>query len=374
MRSPALFALCAVLALAGALVAVWRSPAPDAERSGVGGHAAPVGTPRSAALREPLAPHLRALVSEAQLAGDRGDHLRAVELAERVLAVVPDEPVALAIRGSCLIGAEGDLDRAIALAPLPWMLRNRATLRSRRRDWPGVLADLERFLRDEPPTALVLAQRGEARLKHGGDLAGALEDAAAAIRLDARSAPAWRLLAHARRTQGEREGAFAAMRKAVSIDAEYLPAAEELGAMCVEAGDADEALRLLDAVVARDPDRALARGARGTALMFKGRQPEAVEDLARAAALQPEDPSWAANLASAHLRAAAWSEACAAAERALAVAPDHVIALRARGLGREALGDLDGARADLERVAALDPRRTESDMALREALARLRAR
>src|SRR5690606_16081956 len=97
---------------------------------------------------------------------------------QEALALTPDAPEWLGLRGTLRDGAAGlaDLDRAIELEPAAWLHAERAERRFARGDLAGARTDLDRCLALAPRTAPVLML--SARVAAAGrDLTRALRDA-----------------------------------------------------------------------------------------------------------------------------------------------------------------------------------------------------
>lgn len=129
------------------------------------------------------------------------------------------------------------------------------------------------------------------------------------------------------------------------------------------AGDAVRAfgaVTLALTLAPQDPDLFVDRS---VILAAQGRYREALEDLDRALALDPD------RVEALVLRAAALRHldevvaARAAVERALLLAPDHPEALLERGILRQLAGDSAGARGDWRRVLAAAPDSVAADLA-----------
>jgi len=103
-------------------------------------------------------------------------------------------------------------------------------------------------------------------------------------------------------------------------------------------------------------DRAIAAGS-------LGRYPEALADLDRVVAANPNRAEAWAFRAAALRRMDRREDARAAADRALALDPDHPEALLERGILRQAAADPDGARADWLRLLRIAPDSAAADLA-----------
>ena len=109
-----------------------------------------------------------------------------------------------------------------------------------------------------------------------------------------------------------------------------------------------------------DPDLLVGHA---TAAVRLGRDAVAIADLDRALALDPRRVDAWALLASAHRGVGAFDDAGRDVDAALRLDGDDPDALLERGLLRQHSGDLDGARADWERLMSLSPDSPVSDLA-----------
>ncbi|MGI5273920.1 tetratricopeptide repeat protein [Nonomuraea sp. CA-218870] len=260
----------------------------------------------------------------------------AIDLAERDLA--PHHPIhrlvlranrarLLAMRGD-LEAALADLDAAVAADPgYPDHYVDRGNLLYRLGRREEAEADYESAMRAGPPFPEPYYNRSETRYARG-DMAGALADLDHAIELDPGFTDAY----------VNRAGLLVALEEfdRARADARRDPGnpflLSVLGQIESARGDLVEARKAFDSALERAPDLAVAWAGRGALAFEEGDAHAAVADLTRAIELQD------------------------GAE----VRFNRAYALRS-------LGELDAARADLRRAAALDP----GDEQIRQALAEL---
>jgi len=127
------------------------------------------------------------------------------------------------------------------------------------------------------------------------------------------------------------------------------------------AGEAAMAAAALDRALALNPNAAKAWMVRGGIHALSNQHEAAIEALERARRLSPFDPYtffYAVNIAVAHLAARRFEQAIEWAARALHDRPRLVIAMRLKVVALAHLGRLDEARAELDRVLAIDPKLT----------------
>jgi adenylate cyclase len=194
----------------------------------------------------------------------------------------------------------------------------------------------------------------------------AVSAAEEALRRDPDYAFAHAVLAHARSLlaregEGPVESADAAMRRALSLDADDPLIHCCHGAVSGNLGRTEEGARAWERALALDPNNAAARAGLGIAQIYLRRPEAALANIAAAERRSPRDPlayHWMANRALANAALGRWDEALAAAEEAVARNGSQVgyavlAAARARAGRAEAARD---AYAELERrVPGLDP-------------------
>ena len=155
---------------------------------------------------------------------------------------------------------------------------------------------------------------------------------------------------------GDRAKARALLEEAVIVDATLVPPHVFLGAICNEDGDIECAKREVDAVLALDPDNALA--VRLAYDMAVARDDDEVE-LELAAKLVEVDPDYAAEVlfrrGVEHYEASLYEEAAGLMGLVLQVRPDEPKAVFFLGMAFFNKGDREAARTTLERFIELAP-------------------
>jgi adenylate cyclase len=127
------------------------------------------------------------------------------------------------------------------------------------------------------------------------------------------------------------------------------------------AGDAAMAAAALDRVLALNPNAAHAWLVRGHIHAQRNQPEQAIELIERARRLSPFDPYtffYANTIAVAHFAARRFEQAIEWADRALHERPRLVPAMRVKVAANAHLGRLDAARAELNRLLAIDPKLT----------------
>jgi len=356
------------------------------------------------------------------------DHHMAGRLAEaetlyaRILDAMPDQPDALHLRGMlaaqtgrteealALIGAAirhrpdahgfhanrakvlaasgrndaaaAQLHRALALQPDDadaWV--QLAGVSSKRDDDDATIAALSRTVALVPADAemrghlaLRLYERGRARLE-GGQAALALPDLARAAALAPPDAELLFQLANARAMTGDRAGALAVYRRTLALAPDHPGALRNQGVVAGHAGRLDEAIPTLARAHRLTPEDTTLPGLLAARLRERaglrrtaGRVADALDDLTRAAAL---DPSHAEVH---HDRAAALEdldrpdEALAARRRSLALDPAFVRGWHDLGHALEGAFRFSEAMAAYRRVLRIAPDVAETHVGLASVL------
>ena len=166
-------------------------------------------------------------------------------------------------------------------------------------------------------------------------------------------------LALAAQADGDKAGALRLARRAATLAPDDDQAGVVLAEVLRAQGRDDEAVAVLDPLVARSPMGGSAGRLlflRGAAHERSGRWTQAEADLKRALQLRPDDPEVLNYLAfgwadrGLHLK-----EALAMLEKASAARPDQGSVLDSVGWARFRMGDMRGALRDLEKAVALEP-------------------
>jgi Flp pilus assembly protein TadD len=189
----------------------------------------------------------------------------------------------------------------------------------------------------------------------GAQLERANAEFLAAQRFNAARPEAHLALGNFAAARGEAAAAMAAYGQALEIDAGFAHAAVNLADVHRALGDESNAEATLRAALARDPSLAAAHHALGLALVRQSRLPEALNELATAATLAPEEPRFAYVHAVALFSAGRTTEALAALDAALARYPDDIEMLFAAASYRAEIGDVAGALVYARRLQALEP-------------------
>jgi tetratricopeptide (TPR) repeat protein len=145
----------------------------------------------------------------------------------------------------------------------------------------------------------------------------------------------------------------AAARRRVALDHGSKPA--ERGEVRREVRQYDDALGDLDRAVALNPDSVLAWYHRGEAHRLLGRHEEAIADFDRALRLDPDDGDSLESRGYSKRRLQRYDDALADFDRALTLKPDSAFAWYHRGLTHRLMGRHVEAIADFDQAVALNP-------------------
>ena len=191
--------------------------------------------------------------------------------------------------------------------------------------------------------------------RDGGDLAAAAAALSRAAELSGGSAEIRNSLGNVLESMGRLDEADREFAAAIAAQPSYLPAWINRGRVASARGAHDFAIETLERACRMDPRSSLALVTLGNACRRAGRHAEAVAPLRRAAQLDPARAAPRLGLGLALRSLGRAQEAIAeyeAAERAGAKAPQL---LESRAAAWAELGDLDRARADLERLTTQHP-------------------
>jgi S1-C subfamily serine protease/lipoprotein NlpI len=219
-----------------------------------------------------------------------------------------------------------------------------------------------------PADAAALCRRG-AVFTRARQYDRAVADFDAALRLDAKFAPAWAERGRADYLQGDDASAVRDCTRAVELDAKSAAAHAWRAAALSRGGDQKKALADADAAVAADPNHAAARAVRGNVRRLLGDLDGAQDDCNEAVWLDRKLP--AAYLYRGAVYAAKDDQEKAVADftQALRLDPRLAEAYRRRGDVHWAKSDTAAALADYTQASSLDPRDTAAQHGLGRALA-----
>jgi tetratricopeptide (TPR) repeat protein len=144
-------------------------------------------------------------------------------------------------------------------------------------------------------------------------------------------------------------------RRILATEPRHFDSLHLLGVIFLQRGDAEAAVRQIDAALKVEPQHSLALNNRGNALQYLQRFDEALTSYDRALAIRPDDAEALTNRAAALTALRRYDEALAGCERALALRPDLADAHVNRGNALHALRRLTEAVSAFDRALALRP-------------------
>ncbi|HVY34382.1 MAG TPA: tetratricopeptide repeat protein [Caulobacteraceae bacterium] len=185
-----------------------------------------------------------------------------------------------------------------------------------------------------------------------GEHAQAVEQARAALAIDPRCGPAWRIAALALEGQGELVQALEAHQSSLALEGESADLLEDLGRLSLDLGMADVAVQLLARALAADPASPHLTAQLARALAGGHDYSQAIEVLRAAIAADVENAFLWNALGAVLLQQGDAANALTFFEQALSLAPDLIEPLYNRAGAKLDLDDLAGALADCD--AALE--------------------
>jgi serine/threonine protein kinase/Flp pilus assembly protein TadD len=213
-----------------------------------------------------------------------GEDIRAVNSYGVCIALAPQAPWPHFNRGLAHLRlrdfgpAAADFDRALALKPdLAEAYVNRALARQGLKDHAGAVEDLTRALEHGASATRVYFMRARAR-ERAGDREGARRDHEEGLRREPTDEKSWVARGLAR-LGAEPERALEDFDRALALNPRSRPALQNKAhALAERLGRTEEAVRVLDTVVALYPDYTPARSSRGVLHGRLGRRDDALRD------------------------------------------------------------------------------------------------
>lgn len=282
-----------------------------------------------------LAPnHPQAKFIEAQIAFQKADFKTAKEVAQQLLKVAGDNPKALQLAGAIefqsnsFVQAEAYLSKALQLAPelaLAQRLLIMTHLRSGHAD--KALSALQPMLAKSVVDPALLPIAGQVYLQNG-DAKKAQEYFAKAARLDPKDPKKRTALALAQFRDGQVDSAMGELQDIAASDA---GTTADMALISAHLGrkDYDKALKAIDALEKKQPDKPLAANLRGRTLLAKRDSAGARKSFERALSIDPTFFAAVSGLASLDLADKKPDDAKKRFEAVLARDPKHVQSLLA---------------------------------------------
>lgn len=245
----------------------------------------------------------------------------------------------------------GELDRKAVAVPADQVL--------------SVVAAARKAIHEHPDSAQAYLDLGIA-LRSGGDRQGAFEAINKALTLDSSLADAWLqkglILIDG---GGTLKAATVYFQKAVEGNPQSVPARIELSAMLFRSGDFPGARAQIEAVLRLEPNNAGALGGLGFLELQQGELPAAIENFRKAMALRAHYPEAEQNLGNALMRRGDWAGAKKAFEQALKDEPDTIPAVYGLATVLRHLGDPAEAQKNYAKAKSM--------LGMTQALARAQA-
>ena len=238
--------------------------------------------------------HLNALHMLGVIAGQRGDHQRALELLNKVIAIDPLLPAAFyhlgTVRENLQHYAEAlrDYDRALTLkADYVQAYNKKANVLTALKQYDEALHCYDQAIRIRPDFAEAHNNRGLLRMEldqHEASLA----DFDAAIRLNPRNADLHYNKGNALQALKQFNKALTCYEAAISLRRDYVKAYCNHGTVLQELKQYEAALKSYDTSIAIDPDHAESYRNRGTILSILNQYPTALLNYRKAMELAPD--------------------------------------------------------------------------------------
>lgn len=278
----------------------------------------------------PRHPQTMYFAANVALLGKELDQAR--EITQQLLRVAPDNPRVLQLAGAVefergsLLQAEDHLGRAVGRAPGLDVARRLLALVHLRRSEPGkALTVLQPLLERPDAGAAVWSMKAQAHVQQGE-----LQEAEAAFAQAAKADPddprTQAALAVSKVLRGDTDAGLAQLRS-LTADADSSVADLPLIATLVRKRDYDGALKAIDVLEAKQPDRPVAANLRARVLLAQGDREAAVRAFERALQIQPSFFPAAAALAQIALADKRPQDAQAIVDKVLAADPKNSQAL-----------------------------------------------
>jgi tetratricopeptide (TPR) repeat protein len=296
----------------------------------------------------------------------RTKHAAVVERAPDASVNRPPEPPA-----PPAVPAQAETKGAIAVAtPADAEIKRRARdeielgeLSLKRGDRSRAIEHFSTAIHLDPTDIVPLLKRAEVyRVEEVGNWAGAIADAAAAMRLDARNIRALDTLAYASNRIGDNRTAVNAATEILRLDSRYMEAYALRGSAYLGLKEPDHAIVDFDKVLGDNPKRIWPTYGRGTAYEAKGDLVRAQADFGRAIQLDGKIPLFWLARGGVRIRQGDDKGGLADLDQAMNVsgAKDRYSTVYSRA-GIESAGSLiDQAIADYSELIQLDRKRVEA--------------
>ena len=216
------------------------------------------------------------------------------------------------------------------------------------------IATFSDAIRLDPKSALAFRGRGNAHAKKG-DSVRAIADFNEAIRLDPKNALAFIDRGDAYTNKGDNDRAIADYNQALRLDPKSALAVSDRGVAYAYKGDNDRAIADFNEAIRLDPKSAHAFRNRGVAYVNKGDHDRAIADFNEAIRLDPKSALAFRNRGVVYAYKGDNDRAIADYNEAIRLDPKNALAFRDRGVAYTNKGDNDRAIADFNEAIRLDP-------------------
>lgn len=244
------------------------------------------------ALRK-VSPHgIQTLYFDTLLAFRAKDYKHAQELAQQLMKAAPNSLLSLQLAGAIelqvksLVQAEAHLTKALAIAPQSPMVRRLLTVTYLQSSQPAkALTVLEPMLKNDVQDAAVNAMAGEVYLRNG-DVAKAEEYFGKAAKQDPKNSRARTALALTHMAGGQADEGLAELQSVAASDT-GVSADLAIIATQLRRKQFDQALKAIDALEKKQPDKPLAANLRGRTLLAKQDVAGARKSFERSVSIDP---------------------------------------------------------------------------------------
>jgi tetratricopeptide (TPR) repeat protein len=335
-----------------------------------------------------------ALRGQAAILGRKGHNQEAADALTHVIALSPGDALSYEWRGFAYSQLR-DYDKALAdladaarLNPgRPEPLASRAEILLGLRRYDEALADIDKLIAAQPGNAYAHALRGgalkglgrpdearaeldrsieigpspqayleRAELDSPDQREQSLADIDAALKLNPKFIPAYRIRAAYLMKDKNFDGAIEAIDSAIAIEPDAIDLLIERSEIYRQKGDTDRAIGELDAILARHPDAAVALNNRCWYRGIAGKEFDAaLADCDAALKIQPDSAAALDSRGFVHLKAGQTTDAIADYDAALKIAPKQAASLFGRGVAELRAGNADAAQGDLAAARAANP-------------------
>ncbi len=210
---------------------------------------------------------------------------------------------------------------------------------------------------EEDPMIEGLLQSGRDALRQD-NLPLAIEYFIEVIERDENNVAALYNCGRAYRLMGDNQKAIEYSRRAVEADTGRLYVHQNLGYAYEAAGDIDNAITEFEQELINHPDEPHLAGIADKLAQYylqRGLHQEAFDAARRAVTLDPDQPSYHANLAAVHMSNGAYEQAVDSLEEAVVLAPDSALYRKLLGDALWGAGREDDARQEYASALTLDP-------------------